>query len=92
MSPIYIVFTIHLIHAMSRYIIVNIYLVYQKYLHLFFSAKKLVLTTVVGRHSYTCTYTHINVLIFVGAFLDPRYTLSMYTKIIVKEIFGEDRG
>jgi hypothetical protein len=51
-----------------------------------------VLTTVVDRHSYICTYTHINLLIFVAAFLDPRYTLSMYTNIIVKEIFGEDRG
>jgi hypothetical protein len=31
-------------------------------------------------------------LIFVAACLDPRYKLSMYTKITVEEIFGEERG
>jgi hypothetical protein len=35
---------------------------------------------------------NINLLIFVVAFLDPRCKLSIYTKIIVEEIFGEDRG
>jgi hypothetical protein len=28
----------------------------------------------------------------VAAFLDPRYKLSLYTKITVEEIFGEERG
>ena len=31
-------------------------------------------------------------MIFVAAFLDPRYKLSLYHKITVEEIFGEDRG
>jgi hypothetical protein len=31
-------------------------------------------------------------LIFVVVFLDPRYKLSLYHKITVEEIFGEDRG
>lgn len=35
---------------------------------------------------------NINLLIFVAAFLDPRYKLSLYTKITVEEIFGEERG
>ncbi|XP_025815518.1 zinc finger BED domain-containing protein RICESLEEPER 2-like [Panicum hallii] len=35
---------------------------------------------------------NINLLIFVAGCLDPRYKLSMYTKIIVEEIFGEERG
>jgi hypothetical protein len=28
----------------------------------------------------------------VVAFLDPRYKLSLYTKITIEEIFGEQRG
>jgi hypothetical protein len=28
----------------------------------------------------------------VAAFLDPRYKLSLYTKITIEEIFGEERG
>jgi hypothetical protein len=35
---------------------------------------------------------NINLLIFVAGCLDPRYKLSMYTKITVEEIFGEERG
>jgi hypothetical protein len=35
---------------------------------------------------------NINLLIFVAAFLDPRYKLSLYTKISVEEIFGEEKG
>jgi hypothetical protein len=35
---------------------------------------------------------NINLLIFVATCLDPRYKLSMYTKITVEEIFGETRG
>lgn len=35
---------------------------------------------------------NINLLIFVAAFLDPRYKLSLYHKITIEEIFGEDRG
>jgi DNA-binding XRE family transcriptional regulator len=35
---------------------------------------------------------NINLSIFVAAFLDPRYKLSLYTKITVEEIFGEERG
>jgi DNA-binding XRE family transcriptional regulator len=35
---------------------------------------------------------NINLLIFVAAFLDPRYKLSMYTKLTVEEIFGNERG
>jgi hypothetical protein len=35
---------------------------------------------------------NINLLIFVAAFLDPRYKLSLYHKITVEETFGEDRG
>jgi hypothetical protein len=31
-------------------------------------------------------------LIFVAAFLDPRYKLSLYTRISVEEIFGEESG
>lgn len=31
-------------------------------------------------------------MIFVAAFLDPRYKLSLYTKITVEEIFGDERG
>ena len=34
---------------------------------------------------------NINLFIFVAAFLDPRYKLSLYTKISVEEIFGEER-
>ncbi|XP_020394807.1 zinc finger BED domain-containing protein RICESLEEPER 2-like [Zea mays] len=34
----------------------------------------------------------MNLLIFVVGCLDPRYKLSMYTKITVEEIFGEERG
>ncbi|RLN39406.1 zinc finger BED domain-containing protein RICESLEEPER 2-like [Panicum miliaceum] len=34
---------------------------------------------------------NINLLVFVAAFLDPRYKLSLYTKISVEEIFGEER-
>jgi hypothetical protein len=32
------------------------------------------------------------VVIDVAAFLDPRYKLSLYTKLTVEEIFGEERG
>lgn len=35
---------------------------------------------------------NLNLLIFVAGCLDPRYKLSMYTKITVEEIFGEARG
>jgi DNA-binding XRE family transcriptional regulator len=35
---------------------------------------------------------NINLMIFVAAFLDPRYKLSMYLKLTVEEIFGEERG
>jgi hypothetical protein len=35
---------------------------------------------------------NVNLLIFVAAFLDPRYKLSLYTKISVEEIFGEEKG
>ena len=35
---------------------------------------------------------NINLLIFVAALLDPRYKLSLYTKISVEEIFGEESG
>jgi hypothetical protein len=35
---------------------------------------------------------NINLLIFVTGCLDPRYKLSIYTKISVEEIFGEERG
>ncbi|CAO2190093.1 unnamed protein product [Urochloa humidicola] len=35
---------------------------------------------------------NINLLIFVAAVLDPRYKLSLYTKLSVEEIFGEERG
>jgi hypothetical protein len=35
---------------------------------------------------------NINLLIFVAGCLDPRYKLSMYIKITVEEIFGEERG
>jgi hypothetical protein len=35
---------------------------------------------------------NINLLIFVASCLDPRYKLSMYTKITVEEIFGEEKG
>jgi hypothetical protein len=35
---------------------------------------------------------NMNLLIFVAGCLDPRYKLSMYTKITVEEIFGEERG
>jgi hypothetical protein len=35
---------------------------------------------------------NMNLLIFVAACLDPRYKLSLYTKITVEEIFGEERG
>ena len=35
---------------------------------------------------------NINLLIFVAAFLDSRYKLSLYTKITGEEIFGEERG
>jgi len=31
-------------------------------------------------------------LIFIAAVLDPRYKLSLYTKLTVEEIFGEERG
>ena len=35
---------------------------------------------------------NINLLIFIDAVLDPRYKLSLYTKLTVEEIFGEERG
>jgi hypothetical protein len=35
---------------------------------------------------------NLNLLMFVAGCLDPRYKLSMYTKITVEEIFGEERG
>ena len=35
---------------------------------------------------------NINLLIFIAAILDPRYKLSLYTKLTVEEIFGEERG
>eukprot|EP00267_Zea_mays_P043652 XP_020395764.1 zinc finger BED domain-containing protein RICESLEEPER 2-like [Zea mays] len=35
---------------------------------------------------------NINLLIFVAAVLDPRYKLSLYTKITIEEIFGQERG
>ena len=35
---------------------------------------------------------NINLLIFVAALLDPRYKLSLYTRISVEEIFGEESG
>ena len=35
---------------------------------------------------------NINLLIFIAAVLDPRYKLSLYTKLTVEEIFGEERG
>jgi hypothetical protein len=35
---------------------------------------------------------NINLLILVAALLDPRYKLSLYTKISVEEIFGEESG
>jgi hypothetical protein len=35
---------------------------------------------------------NINLLIFVAAVMDPRYKLSLYTKLTVEEIFGEERG
>jgi hypothetical protein len=35
---------------------------------------------------------NINLLIFVAAFLDPRYKLSLYTKISVEVIFAEEKG
>jgi hypothetical protein len=35
---------------------------------------------------------NINLLIFVAAFLDPRYKLGLYTKLSIEEIFGEVRG
>jgi hypothetical protein len=35
---------------------------------------------------------NINLLIFVAAVLDPRYKLSMYTKLTVEEIFGSETG
>jgi hypothetical protein len=35
---------------------------------------------------------NFNLLMFVAGCLDPRYKLSMYTKITVEEIFGEERG
>jgi hypothetical protein len=35
---------------------------------------------------------NVNLLIFVAAFLDPRYKLSLYLKISVEEIFGEEKG
>jgi hypothetical protein len=34
----------------------------------------------------------INLLIFVARFLDPRYKLSLYTKMTIEEIFGKERG
>jgi hypothetical protein len=34
---------------------------------------------------------NINLLIFVAAFLDPRYKLYLYTKISVEVIFGEEK-
>jgi hypothetical protein len=35
---------------------------------------------------------NINLLIFMTGFLDPRYILSLYTKMTIEEIFGEERG
>jgi hypothetical protein len=35
---------------------------------------------------------NLNLQIFIAGCLDPRYKLSLYTKIIVEEIFGEERG
>jgi hypothetical protein len=35
---------------------------------------------------------NLNLLIFIAGCLDPRYKLSLYTKITVEEIFGEERG
>jgi hypothetical protein len=35
---------------------------------------------------------NLNLLNFIVGCLDPRYKLSLYTKIIVEEIFGKERG
>jgi hypothetical protein len=35
---------------------------------------------------------NLNLLIFIVGCLDPRCKLSLYTKITVEEIFGEERG
>ena len=35
---------------------------------------------------------NLNLLIFIAGCLDPRYKLSLYTKITIEEIFGEERG
>jgi hypothetical protein len=35
---------------------------------------------------------NMNLLIFIAGCLDPRYKLSMYTKITIEEIFGEETG
>jgi hypothetical protein len=35
---------------------------------------------------------NLNLLIFIAGCLDPRYKLSLYTKITVEEIFSEERG
>jgi hypothetical protein len=35
---------------------------------------------------------NMNLLIFIVGCLDPRYKLSMYTKITIEEIFDEERG
>jgi hypothetical protein len=35
---------------------------------------------------------NINLLIFIAGCLDPRYKLSLYTKITMEEIFGEEKG
>lgn len=35
---------------------------------------------------------NVNLLIFIGAALDPRYKLSEYTKLTIEEMFGEQSG
>ncbi|KAM0849071.1 hypothetical protein ACQ4PT_053952 [Festuca glaucescens] len=35
---------------------------------------------------------NINLLIFIAAVVDPRYKLSAYTKVVIEEIFGPEKG